>query len=73
MHHIINIIGEKVKSKLARERYGLKITLGQNINTGNLITYVVESEEYWNMVDGFVRRILETKAEEPRSLKLIWP
>lgn len=55
---IINIIGEKVKSKLARERYGLKITLGQNINTGNLIIYVVESEECWNMVDGFVRRIL---------------
>lgn len=57
MLRIINIIGEKVKSKLAKERYGLKITLGQNTNTGNLIRYEVENEEYWDMVDGFVRSL----------------
>lgn len=45
----------------------LEITLKQSTNIGNLIRFMIESEENRNVVDGFVKKIPKTKAEELRG------
>lgn len=46
-----------------QERHTLVITFGQSINIGHFISIMMESEENWNIVDGFVRKTWNSKEE----------
>lgn len=51
--------------------HSIVITIGHGISTGNLMKIMIESGENWNVVNGFIRKILETEEKSKEDLSPI--
>lgn len=54
-------------TKFIRERQDLEEEIGNRISAENVLNIMMESESNWSKVDGLIRKIMDTKAEELKS------